>query len=287
MGIYLATQILVKPGDELVVGEPGYFGANLTFRQLGAVINRVPVDSDGMDIDAVEALCRRKKIRVVYVIPHHHHPTTVTLTPERRIRLLELSLKFQFAIIEDDYDYDFHYASKPMMPMASLDRHGSVVYIGTLTKTLAPAFRVGFIAAPQKFIDAAANLRRFIDYPGDSLLENGIAELYRDGSIARHIKKAVKLYKERRDHFCALLDSELGNAVSFKVPDGGMSVWTKFRNADLTKLSKAAARMGLVISNGKEYNTYRHNYNSIRLGFASLNAEEQRRAVKILKTCMG
>jgi len=136
------------------------------------------------------------------VIPHHHNPTTVTLTPERRIRLLELSVKYKFAIIEDDYDYDFHYASKPMMPMASLDRHGSVIYIGTLTKTLAPAIRIGFMVAPEHFIRHAVWLRKALDTQGDSLMENAIAGLYKDGTIASHIKRSVKLYKERRDHLC-------------------------------------------------------------------------------------
>src|SRR5690606_16131284 len=100
------------------------FATTHSFRQMGAVINRVPVDEQGMNVDAVEALCRRKKIRVVYVIPHHHYPTTVTLVPERRIRLLQLAAKYRFAIIEDDYDYDFHYNSNPILPLASLDHQG-------------------------------------------------------------------------------------------------------------------------------------------------------------------
>lgn len=283
MGIYLAAGILLKPGDHLIVGEPGYFGANLTFRQLGARLNFVPVDDEGIDVEAVEKLCRQKKIRLVYVIPHHHHPTTVTLTPERRIRLLELSYRYRFAIIEDDYDYDFHYSSKPMMPMASLDRHGNTIYIGTLTKTLAPAFRVGFMTGPEPFIEAASHLRRALDWQGDNLLENAIAELYNDGTMVRHIKKAVRLYKERRDHFCQLLKTQLGEHVSFKVPDGGMSVWTKFVEADLKKVSAIAYKKGLAMSDGRIYNTHRVNYNSSRLGFASLNLEEQRRVVQALR----
>ena len=283
MGIYLAAGILLKPGDHLVVGEPGYFSANLTFTQLGATINRVPVDADGMDIDAVEKLCRRKKIRLVYVIPHHHHPTTVTLTPERRIKLLELSVKYRFAIIEDDYDYDFHYASKPMMPMASLDMRGSVIYIGTLTKTLAPAFRIGFVCGPANFIEAAANYRRFVDFQGDSLLENAVAALYKDGTIARHIKKTVKLYKERRDHFCGLLQQELGEQVQFKIPDGGMSVWTTFKHAALPEIAAVALKKGLVVNPGKIYNTHNRDYNAARLGFASLDNREQQQAIALLK----
>jgi GntR family transcriptional regulator / MocR family aminotransferase len=283
MGIYITSSMLLKPGEEVIAGTPGYVSANLTFQQLGARIHYVPVDEHGIDIDAIEKLCKKKTIKLVYVIPHHHNPTTVTLIPERRMRLLELALKYNFAIIEDDYDYDFHYASKPIMPMASHDRHGHVIYIGTLTKTLAPAIRFGFMVAPEKFIQSATWLRKSIDTQGDSLMENAIAELYNDGTITRHIKKSVKLYKERRDHFCNLLQDELGEAISFKIPDGGMSVWTKFVNRDLKTISSKAFTKGLIVKDGTTYDIEKIKYNAVRLGFASLNFKEQEKAVRILK----
>ncbi|MFZ6014388.1 MAG: PLP-dependent aminotransferase family protein, partial [Bacteroidota bacterium] len=283
MAIYLASRLLIKPGSHVVVGEPSYFAATLTFQEAGAAINRVPVDEQGMNIDAVELLCKKKKIGLVYVIPHHHHPTTVTLTPERRIRLLELAAQYKFAIIEDDYDYDFHYNSSPVLPMASLDHQGTVVYIGTLSKTLMPAIRIGFLVAPKNFINAVAHLRRPVDWQGDSLMEIALAELYKNGTIGRHIKKVVKLYRERRDHFCALLADNLGDKVTFRVPDGGMSVWTKFNTRELKKISGQAALKGLVMSDGLLYNTHTTNYNSARLGFASLNLKEQKTVIEILK----
>lgn len=286
MGIYLAASALIRPGDCVVVGEPGYFGANRCFLQLGAAIHRVPVDHEGLLIDAIEEVCKKKKVKLVYAVPHHHYPTTVTLTPKRRIRLLDLAARYRFAVIEDDYDYDFHYASKPMMPMASLDRHGSVIYIGTLTKTLAPAFRIGFMVAPEGFIEAVSHLRRSMDWQGDSMMENAIAALYHDGTISRHIKKSVKLYRERRDHFCKLLQSELAEHLSFNVPDGGMSVWARFASCDLQWLSAEARKKGLVISDGSLYNTGHTNYNSLRMGFASLDFSEQEQAVGVLKMCL-
>ncbi|MBA4057777.1 MAG: GntR family transcriptional regulator, partial [Marivirga sp.] len=283
MGIYISSSILLKPKAEIIVGCPGYRGAHRTFEQLGAKIHFVPVDQYGLDIDAVEKICRKRKIVMVYVIPHHHYPTTTTLIPERRIRLLDLASTHRFAIIEDDYDYDFHYDSKPMMPMASLDRSGSVVYVGTLTKSLAPAIRFGFIVAPAEFIRIATNLRKSIDAQGDSLIENAIADLYKSGVISRHIKKSLKLYKDRRDHFCDLLQHEIGNHISFKIPEGGMSVWTKFVTNDLSDVAARAFKKGLVMRNGSEYDTEKMKYNSVGLGFASLNFKEQEKAIGILK----
>jgi GntR family transcriptional regulator / MocR family aminotransferase len=116
MGIYIAAQLLIKAGDVVVVGNPSYITATSIFEQAGAQILRVPVDEFGIQVEAIEAICQaKKKIRAVYVIPHHHHPTIVTLTLERRLKLLNLAEKYYFAIIEDDYDYDFHYSSSPMI----------------------------------------------------------------------------------------------------------------------------------------------------------------------------
>jgi GntR family transcriptional regulator/MocR family aminotransferase len=286
MGLYIAASIILKPGDTVITGSPGYSAADITFQQVGASVLHVPVDEKGLRTDTLEEICKKRKIKIVYVIPHHHNPTTVTLTPERRIRLLELAAKYKFAILEDDYDYDFHYASKPIMPMASLDRNGHVIYIGTFTKTLAPSIRFGFMVAPAAFIRSATHLRKSIDTQGDSLMENAIAELYKDGTMARHIKKSVSLYKERRDNLCNLLKTELGKHLSFEVPGGGMSVWTKFHTADLSVVSARALKKGLIIRNGKDYDTAKIKYNAVRLGFASLNFNEQEKAVEILKTCL-
>ena len=286
MGLYVSCRVLLKAADEVVIADPNYVTARLTLESAGGVINRVPVDDDGIDVDAIEELCNKKKIRLVYVIPHHHHPTTVTLTPERRVRLLNLASKFNFAIVEDDYDYDFHYSSGPIVPMASLDHNGSVIYIGTLSKTLVPAVRLGFVIAPANFIREAVRVRRFIDFQGDSMAEVAVAELYRNGIIPNHIKKVTKIYKERRDNFCALLRERLGNHASFRIPDGGLSVWTRFHKVDPKEVVKMAAKEGLLFYDGSTFNT-KHTFNSTRLGFSSLNFQEQERAIEILQRCIG
>lgn len=285
MGIYLAALAVIKPGDHVVVGTPGYNVAETTFQQLGAKVNYIPVDDFGIDVNAIARLCARKRIRAVYVIPHHHNPTTVTLTPERRMNLLALAHKHNFAIIEDDYDYDFHYASKPIMPMASHDRHGNVIYIGTMTKTLAPAIRIGFMVGPKSFIDVLTRLRKTIDTQGDSFIENALADLYKDGTIIRHIKKSVKLYKERRDNFCSLLNKEIGAKVLFRVPDGGMSVWVNFLGNDPVRIATRALERGLLIPDGRHFDRGKMKHNSVRCGFASLNMKEQEKAIRILAEC--
>lgn len=282
MGIYIAAHSLLQKGDHVIVGDPGYVTATLTFQSTGAIIHRVPVDDHGINTDAIESLCKKKKIKLIYVIPHHHHPTTVTLSLERRIHLLNLSARYKFAIVEDDYDYDFHYDSSPILPIASLDQHGNVIYVGTLSKTLIPAIRIGFVVAPQNFIREATAFRRAIDFQGNTLLEIAVAELYKTGVIASHIKKMVKIYRQRRDLFCELLTSGLGEQVSFRKPEGGMSVWTKFHGVDLKAVALQAAKRDLIMSDGSIYN-FRTNHNASRIGFAALNEKEMTRTVSILK----
>jgi GntR family transcriptional regulator/MocR family aminotransferase len=143
------------------------------------------------------------------------------------------------------------------------------------------------MVAPEKFIRSATSLRKSIDSQGDGLIENAIAELYKDGTISRHIKKSVKLYKERRDHFCALLQQELGDRISFSIPEGGMSVWTHFLKSSLPVVVAKAYAKGLILSDGTDYDTGRIKYNSTGLGFASLTPREQEKAIAVLKGVMG
>ena len=207
MGMYLASQMVLRPGDKAVVGETNYIAANLTMQDAGAELVHVPVDEQGIDTEALEAICEKQTIRAVFVTSHHHHPTTVTLSAERRIHLVQLAEKYGFAIFEDDYDYDFHYQNAPLLPLVSADRSGHVIYMGAMCKIVAPAYRVGYLVAPEDFVREAAHLRRIIDRQGDPILERAMALMIQQGDFQRHSKKALKLYKERRDHFCQLLET--------------------------------------------------------------------------------
>jgi GntR family transcriptional regulator/MocR family aminotransferase len=286
MAIFLTAQILLSAGDTVIVGDPGYSGANEIFLEAGAKLALVPVDGQGIDIDSIEDLCKRgKKVRIVYVIPHHHTPTTVTLSPERRMRLLDLARTYNFAVIEDDYDFDFHYASSPILPLASADDCGSVIYIGSFCKTIAPGIRMGFMVAPKNLLAEASLLRKLIDRQGEHLMEEAMANLLHNGDIGRHLKKANRLYRQRRDILCKLLAEHLKDHITFKVPDGGFAVWITFLNGiDPGKLAKNASDMGLTISSATDYYHDKSKWQpSIRLGFASLNNEELFDAVMILK----
>lgn len=280
-------QLLLQPGDKVVTGDVSFQVADNIIRIAGGELLHVPVDEMGIDVDALETLCEKQVIRAVFVMPHHHHPTTVSLSCGRRVKLLQLAEKHGFAIVEDDYDYDFHYDSSPILPMASIDRAGTVIYVGSFSKTLVPGLRIGFILAPEDVIARVARLSRFMDCHGNTALEKALAQLFQEGIIRRHLKKSLKCYHQRRDLFCELLQTELASKVSFRKPEGGLAVWVHFNDDfPLATVRTAALQRGLLISRTVFCHANGRPINAIRMGFASLSEQELLEAVGVLKSVL-
>jgi len=282
MSIYLASSMLISKDDVVIVGDLSYYLANMCFQQCGGKIISVPVDEDGISVDAIRDLCKSTKVRLLYLTPHHHYPTTVTLSAERRVELLNLASTHGFIILEDDYDYDFHYNGNSVLPLASADTNGMVVYIGSFCKSLAPGFRSGYLVAPENLISETAKFRRLVDRQGDMLMEQALGELLDEKEVQRHLKKAVKIYQERRDVFSALLEDQLGEVLEFTSPPGGLSIWTKWDpKLNLMRISKSCLKRNLHLPQELLYQT--ENSTAMRLGFGNLTAEELEEAVGILK----
>lgn len=284
MGLYLVATGLVKKGDNVAVGALSWSGANMNFLQAGANLLQLPIDEHGLVVEELEQHCQKRPVRLVYLTSHHHYPTTVALRADRRLKLLRLAEEYGFIVFEDDYDYDFHYLSKPLLPLASADSAGTVLYCGSFTKAISPAFRVGYLVGPENVISHLAQLRRIIDRQGDLILENSFAELLQNGVIQRHLRKSLREYRERRDVFCELLKTQLGEYLDFQVPDGGMAVWSRFsKEINLELLAEKALKKELVFSNGKHHDSRGNALNSTRLGFASSTVEELEKCVNILR----
>ncbi|MDP4148108.1 MAG: PLP-dependent aminotransferase family protein [Bacteroidota bacterium] len=283
MGLFLLSIVLFSQGDTVIVGDPDYYYADHAFLYAGARIQRVKVDDSGIDVDAIEKICRKKKIKAVYITSHHHYPTTVTLIASRRIRLLSLAEKYGFIIIEDDYDYNFHYLSSPILPLVSADVRGMVVYIGTLSKTIAPSIRTGYVVAPQNLILELARMRQLIDTQGDPIMELALADLFMDGGIKRHMKKALHEYHQRRDFVCARLAEKLSDVIDFRIPDGGLAIWARFhKSVPLAPLSDRLRERGVILSNGQIHDNSPVSLNSTRMGFAWMNETEAAHAIDLL-----
>ncbi|WP_025764702.1 MocR-like pyridoxine biosynthesis transcription factor PdxR [Dyadobacter tibetensis] len=281
MGLYLTSMLLLERGDRVIVGHLSYYVANMIFQQAGAQISAVPVDEQGISLEAVRDLCKKTSIRMLYITPHHHYPTTVTLSAQRRMQLLELSREYGFIILEDDFDYDYHYQSSPVLPLASADRSGMVVYIGSFCKALAPGLRTGYVVAPADLILELAKLRRIVDRQGDMVMEQALAEMIKEGDFQRHLKKAQKVYQERRDVLCNRLEKDFSNYLTFDIPPGGLAVWTQWRkDINLMKLSRNCLKKRLHLPQTLLFQT--EDLSAIRLGFGNLNENEMNQALDIM-----
>ncbi|MEP7321904.1 MAG: PLP-dependent aminotransferase family protein [Saprospiraceae bacterium] len=284
MAIYTAAKMILKKGSKVIVGEPNYIFANDVFKNLGADLIKVPVDEYGIDVDKIEKICQKNKPDLLYIIPHHHHPTTVTLSADRRIKLLAIIRENRLPVIEDDYDYDFHYNRSPILPLASADHQGHVRYIGSLTKSFASSIRLGYLVSTVPIINQAADIKKLIDIHGDFLLEESFAYLFKSGDMQRHLKKSLKLYQTRRDRMCMILERDFKNLITFKIPSGGMSVWAMFdKKYPLGEIASKANRLGLYINENSFKNPDFEKYNSTRIGFASMNDKEMDEVMEVLK----
>ncbi len=284
MGINLVCNALIDAGDVIVSGVPGWNRAEMNFIHAKAKHITVPVDENGLVVDELKKICQQRKVRMVYVTPHHHYPTTVSLRIDRRLELLRLANEYGFIIFEDDYDFDFHYKHRPLLPLASADENGMVIYCGSFSKSFSPAFRMGYLVVPENVAEHLSNVRILLDRQGDHILDNAMADLLNENTIQRYLRKALTVYEERRDIFCNLLNSELSGKVNFAIPEGGMTVWTEFDEAiNLEVLAQKAYDKGLFISNGKIHQYTNYNTNGVRLGFASSSIDDLEKSIDILK----
>ncbi|TYR31768.1 PLP-dependent aminotransferase family protein [Sphingobacterium phlebotomi] len=281
--ISIAASMILQPGSTVVVGDLNYPLADRLFEQQGAKLIKVKVDHNGIDIDEIENICKQSVPSLLYIVPHHHHPTTVTLSAERRNKLLDIIRRYRLPVIEDDYDYDFHYENAPILPLASAEHDNFVLYIGSISKTLSPTVRLGYLIGAEDFIWQASKLKQVLDIRGDVLFEESVGHLFNSGEMQRHLRRSVKLYKSRRDEFCEILNSSLGDHAKFNVPNGGMAVWTLFDPGySIPQLSERLAAQGIYLNDGSIYK-YKDDTNGMRLGFASLNTNEMQSFAHTLK----
>ena len=275
MALALLARALVRPGDVVAMEALGYLPAAQVFKLQGAKVVPIPVDHDGIDVEAVARLARAGRLRAVHVTPHHQFPTTVVLAAPRRLRLLDLAREHRFAVIEEDYDHEFHFDGRPVLPLASADRWGVVSYVGTFSKVLAPALRIGYVVAPPPLLASVAGHRLYIDVQGDRVLEFALAELIEEGEVQRHIRRVRREYRARRDVLAQALHEKVGEALRFRVPAGGIGLWVEAGDGvDIDAWAERARLRGALMTTAKRFAIDGKARPFARLGFASLDRDE-------------
>lgn len=282
MALWLAAAALVRPGDRVAVEGYGYRPAWDALRAHGAELVPVPVDDEGLDVARLHELLEQGPLRAVYLTPHHQYPTTVTLSGPRRLALLDLARAHRLAVIEDDYDHEFHYEGPPVLPLATLDHGGHVVYVGTLSKVLAPGLRVGYVVAPPPLLRRMGTLRAAIDRQGSLFVEAAVAELMEDGELQRHVWRARRRYLARRDALVDALRRQLGEALVIRPPSGGLALWAGVQGLDADRWAARAEALGVRIRPAREHAFDGRRRPFVRLGFARHDEDELRAAVRRL-----
>ena len=282
MSLYIVSQLLIKQNDIVLVGHLSNYAANMIFQQANATIKTIPVDAEGLDVDYIKKHFIKGSIRCVYVCAHRDYPTMVKLSVERRLALLQLAATYGFAIIEDDYDYDFQFEGSAMLPMATADTNGMVIYLGKLGQSLFPSFQTGFVVAPENLISEAKNYLQLLDKQGDLIQEQMLSELINEGEIYRLMKKNIVVYKQRRDCLCLLLQEHFSEISQWKIPAGGLAIWLEFKQqVSLVKLAKEAEKNDLFLPKTILYQD--KNTCALRFGFGHLEKEEIEIVIQKLK----
>lgn len=257
----LVARLLLNPGDPVWMEDPGYLGARGALVAAGARLVPVPVDSEGLNVEA--GIAKSPDARLAYLTPSHQFPLGVTLSLARRLALLDWAKRAGAYIIEDDYDSEYRFAGRPLATLQGLDEANSVIYVGTFSKVLFPALRLGYLILPPTLVEAFLAARHFIDIHPPLLEQASLAEFITEGHFGRHLRRMRGLYAERRDTLLgALADlplelyaSETGMHCMGWLPaglkDADVARAAAAQQVDVTPISKfrleAPGRDGLML----------------------------------------
>jgi 2-aminoadipate transaminase len=232
----LVGKLLLNPGDRIVTEEPTFLGAIQAFTAYQAEFATVPIDGDGLRVDLVEEALRSGP-KFLYVLPNFQNPGGVTLSLERRRRLVELASRYGCPIVEDDPYGQLRYEGRHLPPLVKVDAEyhgcangergfrGGVVYLGTLSKTLAPGFRLGWVVAPPEVIEKLVQLKQGTDLHTSTFIQMVAHEVARGGFLDRHVRQIRKVYGDRRDAMLRALETHFPPGVRWTRPEGGLFLW--------------------------------------------------------------
>jgi GntR family transcriptional regulator/MocR family aminotransferase len=278
----LLARVLLDPGDEVWMEDPGYPGASQTFQNAGASVISIPVDAAGIDV--ARGIKSSPVARLAYVTPANQFPLGTVMSAERRVELLSWAARAGAWIIEDEYDAEYRYSGKPIASLHSLDRSGSVIYVGTFTKMLFNALRIGFIVVPERLVKAFRIARSFVDRHPPTLDQAVLTEFINEGHFGRHLRKMRQAYSERSQMLAEETNRRLSGLLDVEHAQSGMRTvaWIK---TDITEmvLTRRAEQLGLEVVPMSSFVRKYEQRPALMLGFAGCNASEIKRGVAVLE----
>ena len=250
----LISQLLLNPGDVILVESPTYSGALDLFRALGFTIVGIPVDSQGMQVESLEKLLQLHHPKLIYTIPNFHNPTGTCLTGPRRRQLLILADRYNIPIIEDDFVGDLRYEGHTQPALKALDPRGCVIYISTFSKMLMPGLRVGFILAEGPVYDSLSNFKRVNDLATSALVQRALEAYVTVGRYQSHLRRSCQVFRKRRDVMVSAIQRYLPAKVRFDLPQGGLFIWLQLpQELEAEELLSLAWEEGVDFAPGNSF----------------------------------
>jgi GntR family transcriptional regulator/MocR family aminotransferase len=279
------ARVLLNPGDPVWMEEPGYPAAAVVFHAAGARICPVPVDDEGLNLDAGRE--RWKRARLVHVTPAHQFPLGVTMSLRRRLALLEWARRAGTLIFEDDYDSEYRYSGRPVPALQGLDRSGVVIFAGSFSAVLFPALRLGYLVVPPEMVGVFAAAESASTHHPPLLGQAVLCDFITEGHFARHIRRMRELYAERLSTLLECAQQQLAGQLEISGVEAGLQTvgWLS-RGLSADKVAVAAAERNVEVAPLRKYAFGQSPRNGLVLGFAAVDVKEIRRGVEALSSAI-
>lgn len=292
----LLGKCMISPGDKVIVEGPTFLATIQCFRLYGAEVISAPVDENGVIVDELEKLMAEHQPKLVYLIPTFGNPSGATLSLERRQRVLELAVKYQTLVVEDDPYGDLYFDAPPPASLLALSSQvpGSrnwLAHCGSLSKVLSPGLRIGWLIANPELLSKAVMCKQFSDAHTSTFAQATAAQYLQAGHMPATLAKVRKVYAARAQTMMDALRSELGDAVQFTAPQGGLFLWVRLTGnggqlADANVLAKKAIEQGVAFVPGAPFFSQHPDVATLRLSFATADEDKIREGVARLAQAM-
>lgn len=270
----LIGKMFINPGDIVLTEGPTYLGAIQAWRAYQARFVTVSLDEDGIQTDKLEETLERHPVKFVYVLPNFHNPAGVTMTLERRLKLVELAAKHGVFIVEDDPYGELRFEGQDISPLVVLHKE-NVLYLSTFSKTLSPGIRLGWIVAPSKIIAKLVQAKQGADLHTSTFIQMVANDICQRGILRKHVKTIRKVYGERRDAMLAAMEKHFPPGVTWTRPQGGLFLWVQLpEHMDASEFLNVALEEKVAFVPGKVFYPDKGGKNAMRLTFATAGPEK-------------
>ena len=253
--IFLTASSLINPGDKVVVEVPSYVNAIKSFQILGAEVIGVHMENDGVNLEELEVAMQKEDVKLFYTVPNFGNPSGITMSHEKRKAVYDLSVKYQVPILEDNSYGDLRYRNERIPNIKEFDTEGTVVYVGSMSKLIAPAVRIGFMVAQEEFINRVIPIKAVSTNGVTSIIQYALWRMFEENDMYAQIQKISDVYAKKLFLMEESMAQYFPESVKHSSPDGGMYMWVTLpEGADVEKFCKeSAAQLHIPITPGNGF----------------------------------